>query len=68
MSIGEETNSLGYADALDVSQWAVPAMQWACGAGVITGTGDGSTLGPQEQITRALAAAMRMCFCQGAEE
>ena len=44
MSIGEETNILSYADAFDVSQWAVPAMQWACGAGIITGTGDGSIL------------------------
>lgn len=53
VSIGEETNILSYADALDVSQWAVPAMQWACGAGIITGTGDGSILGPKEPLTRA---------------
>lgn len=64
VSIGEETNILSYADALDVSQWAVPAMQWACGAGIITGTGDGSTLGPQEAITRAQAAVMLQRFCQ----
>ena len=64
VSIGEETNILSYADAFDVSQWAVPAMQWACGAGIITGTGDGSTLGPQEAITRAQAAVMLQKFCQ----
>lgn len=64
VSIGEETNILSYADAFDVSQWAVPAMQWACGSGIITGTGDGSTLGPQEPITRAQAAVMLQRFCQ----
>ncbi len=64
VSIGEETNILSYADAFDVSQWAVPAMQWACGAGIITGTGDGSILGPQEPITRAQAAVMLQRFCQ----
>lgn len=68
VSIGEETNILSYTDALEVSQWAVPAMQWACGAGIINGTGDGSTLGPQKQVTRAQAAAMLMRFCQGAAE
>ena len=68
VSIGEETNILSYTDALDVSQWAVPAMQWACGAGIINGTGDGSTLGPQKQVTRAQVAAMLMRFCQGAAE
>ena len=64
VSIGEETNILSYADAFDVSQWAVPAMQWACGSWIITGTGDGSTLGPQEPITRAQAAVMLQRFCQ----
>ena len=35
VSVGEDTNILSYADALDVSEWAIPAMQWACGSGVI---------------------------------
>lgn len=64
VSIGEETNILSYTDALDVSRWAVPAVQWACGAGIIIGTGDGSTLEPQEPITRAQMAVMLQRFCQ----
>ena len=37
VSIGEDTNILSYADFADLSEYAIPAMQWACGAGVITG-------------------------------
>ena len=64
VSIGEDTNILSYFDVLDLSQWAVPAMQWACGAGIISGTGDGSTLTPQGQATRAQAAVMLTRFCE----
>ena len=46
MSVGEDTNILSYTDAFDVSEYAVAALQWACGAGIIHGTGDGSTLTP----------------------
>ena len=51
-----------YADALDVSEYAVPAMQWVCGDGVIEG--DGANLNPQGQATRAEAATMLMRFCE----
>ena len=64
VSIGEDTNILSYADAFDVSEYAVSALQWACGAGIISGTGDGSTLTPQGQATRAQAAVMLMRFCE----
>ena len=64
VSVGENTNILSYADASDLSQWAIPAMQWACGAGIISGTGNGSTLTPQGQATRAQAAVMLMQFCE----
>ncbi|HIT30014.1 MAG TPA: S-layer homology domain-containing protein, partial [Candidatus Scatomorpha stercoravium] len=40
-----------------------PAMQWACGAGVITGVTD-ATLVPQGEATRAQVAAMLMRFCE----
>ncbi|MBS6639868.1 MAG: S-layer homology domain-containing protein, partial [Clostridiaceae bacterium] len=40
------------------------ALQWACGAGIISGTGDGSTLTPQGEATRAQAAVMLMRFCE----
>ena len=64
VSVGEDTNILSYTDAFDVAEYAIPAMQWACGAGVINGTGDGSTLTPQGQATRAQAAVMLMRFCE----
>ena len=64
VSIGENTNILSYTDAFDISEFAVPALQWACGAGIITGTGDGSTLSPQGQATRAQATVMLMRFCE----
>lgn len=62
--VGENTNILSYTDVSDVAEYAIPAMQWACGAGIITGTGDGSTLSPQGQATRAQAAVMLMRFCE----
>lgn len=62
VSVGENSNILSYADALDVSEYAVPAMQWACGDGVIEG--DGANLNPQGQATRAEAATMLMRFCE----
>ena len=64
VSIGEDTNILSYADAFDVSEYAVSALQWACGAGIISGTGDGSTLTPQGEATRAQAAMVLMRFCE----
>ena len=64
VSIGEDTNILSYTDVADLSEYAIPAMQWAVGAGIITGTGDGSTLTPQGQATRAQAAVMLMRFCE----
>ena len=64
VSIGEDTNILSYADAFDVSGYAVSALRWACGAGIISSTGDGSTLTPQGETTRAQAATVLMRFCE----
>ncbi len=63
VSIGEDTNILSYADFADLSEYAIPAMQWACGAGVITGVTD-ATLVPQGEATRAQVAAMLMRFVE----
>ena len=62
VSIGEDTNILSYADAQEVSEWAIPAMQWACGAGIVNGVG--GRLDPGGSATRAQTAAMLMRFCQ----
>ena len=64
VSVGENTNILSYTDVAQVSEYAISAMQWAVGAGIINGTGDGSTLTPQGQATRAQAAVMLMRFCE----
>ena len=64
VSIGENTNILSYTDVADLSEYAISAMQWACGAGIIAGTGDGSTLSPQGTATRAQLAVMLMRFCE----
>ena len=64
VSIGEDTNILSYTDVAALSEYAIPAMQWAVGAGIINGTGDGSTLTPQGQATRAQAAVMLQRFCE----
>ena len=66
VSVGEETNILSYADAQEISEYAIPAMQWACGAGVIQG--DGNALNPQGYAARSEAAAMLMRFCKNMEK
>ena len=63
VSVGENTNILSYADAMNVSEYAVPAMQWACGAGIIEGVSE-STLVPQGRATRAQAAVLLMRLCE----
>ena len=64
VSIGESTNILSYADFASISEYAIPAMQWACGSGIVTGVTD-STLVPQGTATRAQCAAMLMRFIEG---
>lgn len=50
-----------YPDAAKVSSYAVEALQWATGAGLITDMGDG-TLNPQGSATRAQVATILMRF------
>lgn len=52
----------GYQDAASVSTYAVPAMQWAVGAGLINGIGN--DLAPQGDATRAQVATMLMRFAE----
>lgn len=63
VSVGEDTNILSYDDAQSISTYAIPAIQWACGAGVVTGK-SGSKLDPKGNATRAEVAAMLMRFCE----
>lgn len=57
VSVGEDTNILSYTDAYDISEYAIPAIQWVCGAGIITGFED-NTLRPKDNTTRAQAAVV----------
>ena len=63
VSVGEDTNILSYNDAQSISSYAIPAIQWACGAGVVTGK-SGNKLDPKGNATRAEVAAMLMRFCE----
>ena len=55
VSAGKDTNILSFNDAFAVSEYAIPAMQWAVGTGVINGT-TASTLSPRGDASRAQAA------------
>lgn len=60
----DETDDLTrFTDTEQVSNWAFGNMQWAVGAGLITGHDDGS-LDPQGSATRAEAAAILQRFLE----
>jgi len=50
-----------YADAADVSSWAVAGLKWACGEGILSGKA-GNKLDPAGTATRMEAAQMLMKF------
>ena len=72
VSIGEDTNILSYPDAEKVSPYAVEALQWAVGAGILNGItyeGDNEIyLAPQGLATRAQAAKLIVTFAIYFEE
>lgn len=63
VSVGEDTNILSFNDAFEVSEWAIPALQWACGSGVVGGK-PGGLLDPKGNATRAEVATMLMRFLE----
>lgn len=62
VSVGKDTNILSYNDAFDISEYAVTAMQWLCGEGIISGS-DGNLM-PAGNATRAQVAALLHRFCE----
>lgn len=62
-SVGENTNILSYDDAADISEYAVEAIQYACGSGLINGKSE-STVNPLDNATRAEVAAVLMRFIE----
>lgn len=63
VSVGEDTNILSYEDALQISTYAVSAIQWACGSGLMTGRTQ-TALAPVGTVTRAEVAVMLQRFCE----
>ncbi len=63
VSVGENTDILSYTDAETVSDWAIPAMQWACSKDMIKGIVN-NILDPAGDATRAQIAAILYRFCQ----
>ncbi len=63
VSVGEETNILSYDDAFDISEYAIPAMQYVVGSGVIAGKSI-STLNPKDNATRTEIAVILKRFVE----
>ena len=63
VSVGEDTNILSYNDAFIWGDWAVPALQWACGTGVLEDVPAGM-LRPTEPATRGEIAHAIHVFCE----
>ena len=57
VSLGEETNILSYDDAFDIAEYAIPAMQYTIGTGIINGK-TVSTINPKDNTTRAEIAVI----------
>lgn len=64
VSAGNDTNILSFDDAFAVSEYAIPAMQWACGSGMVRGIAQkgGMLLAPRDTTTRAQTATLLMRF------
>lgn len=60
-SVGEDTNILSYDDAFEISEYAIPAIQWASGEGLVSGVGE-NLLAPHGNATRAQIATIMMRF------
>lgn len=56
VSVGENTNILSYEDAFSISEWAIPAVQWAAGAGLLSDTN--GVFAPQSAANNAAVAQM----------
>ena len=61
-SVTLEENLSRFTDKASVSAWAVPAMNWAVGQGLIEGSN--GLLRPQANASRAEVAAILMRFAQ----
>ena len=63
VSVGENTNILSYTDAESISEYAISAMQYAVGSGLMKGKTE-STINPKGNATRAEIAAILQRFLE----
>ena len=63
VGVGEETNILSYDDAFDISEYAIPAMQYVICSGVICGKTT-TTVNPKDNATRAEIAVILHRFIE----
>lgn len=61
MDTGKTSELGGYSDSDKIGGWALDAVKWAVGSGIITGSGP-DTLSPQGSATRAQTAVMLVRF------
>ena len=64
IDVSASSDMASFADSGDISEYAVPAMKWAIGFGIINGKTE-NTLYPGDSATRAEVSAMLMRFCKG---
>ena len=60
LAAGEESSILAYTDVSEIDAWALPAMTWAVGAGIVNGS-DG-TLSPRANTDRSQCAKILVAF------
>lgn len=60
VSVGEDTNILSFEDVGEVGEYAIPAMQWAVGSGVLAAE---KTLTPRAAAPRCNVAEFLANFC-----
>ena len=63
VSVGENTNILSYTDAESISEYAISAMQYAVGSGLMKGKTE-TSINPQDNATRAEIAAILQRFIE----
>lgn len=63
VSVGESTNILSYTDFDEISEYAIKAIQYAVGSGLIKGKTE-ATLNPQDNATRAEIATILQRFIE----
>lgn len=63
VSVGEDTDISSYSDASETADYALPAMKWVCGVGILHGNGNNQLM-PKGSATRAEVAAILHRFCE----